>query len=179
MSQSFNRYSDENYPMATRLFTSLVVVVATLLLAGSAAAGDRLNVENSADQVIEAQGTAMKGKIYSTPTKERREINQGGTNMILITRHDKKVTWNLMSEEKMYMEMAKKALSDKTDLSAYQIEQTPLGQEMLNGQSVNKSKIIMTHSSGSKMGGFMWTTKEGIGAKNRRHHGRPRKSSEK
>ncbi len=28
-----------------------------------------------------------------------------------------------------------------------------------------KDKIIMTHSSGSKMGGFMWTTKEGIGAK--------------
>lgn len=151
--------------MATRLFTPLVVVVATLLLAGAAAAGERLNVEYSADQVIEAEDIAMKSKIYSTPTKERRETAQGGTSMTMITRHDKKVIWNLMPEEKMYMEMAMKASPDKTDLSGYQIEQTPMGQETLNGQSMNKSKIIMTHSSGSKMGGFMWTTKEGILAK--------------
>ncbi len=151
--------------MATRLFRPLMVVLATLLLAGATAAGDRPNVEYSADQVIEAGDIAMKSKVYSTPTKERRETSQGGTSMTMITRHDKKVIWNLMPEDKMYMEMAMKASSDKTDLSGYQIEQTPMGQETLNGQSMNKSKIIMTHSSGAKMGGFMWMTKEGIQAK--------------
>lgn len=142
-----------------------MVVVATLLLSGAAVAGERLNVEYSADQVIEAEDSAMKATIYCTPTKERREMSQGGTSMTMITRHDKKVIWNLMPEDKMYMEMAMKASPDKTDLSAYQIEQTPMGQEMLNGQSMNKSKIVMTYSSGSKMGGFMWTTKDGILAK--------------
>jgi hypothetical protein len=145
---------------------SLVVVGAMLLMAGTAVAGEeKLAVEYSADQVIEAEDGAMKGRVYYTPTKERREMNQSGQNMIMITRHDKKVSWTVMPEEKMYMEMAMKPSADKTDLSAYKIEQTPAGQEMLNGVNTNKSKIIMTHSSGSKMGGFMWTTKEGILAK--------------
>ena len=39
-------------------------------------------------------------------------------------------------------------------------------EQMIEAQgTAMKGKIIMTHSSGSKMGGFMWTTKEGIGAK--------------
>ena len=151
--------------MTKRLFAPLVVVVATLLPAGAALAADRPNVEYSADQVIEAEAGAMKTRIYSTPTKERREMNQGGMSMIMIVRLDKKMIWNLMPEDKMYMEMAMKESSDKTDMSAYKIEQTPLGQETLDGQSMNKSKIVMTHSSGSKMGGFMWTTKDGILAK--------------
>ena len=151
--------------MTRRLFAPLVVVVATLLQAGIAPAADRLNVEYSADQVIEAEAGAMPARVYATPTMERREMNQGGVSMIMITRHDKKVIWNLMPEDKMYMEMAMKESSDKTYMSAYKIEQTPLGQETLDGQSLNKSKIVMTHTSGSKMGGFMWTTRDGILAK--------------
>jgi Domain of unknown function (DUF4412) len=152
--------------MVTRLIMPLVVVGALLLVAGTAtAAEEKLNVEYSADQVIEAEDGAMKSRIFYTPMKERREMNQGGQNMIMITRHDKKVAWTVMPEEHMYMEMGMKPSADKTDLSAYKIEQTSVGQEMLNGVNMNKSKIIMTHSSGSKMGGFMWMTKEGIMAK--------------
>jgi hypothetical protein len=152
--------------MVTRLIMPLVVVGALLLAAGTVtAAEEKLNVEYSADQVIEAEDGAMKSRIFYTPMKERREMSQGGQNMIMITRHDKKVAWTVMPEEKMYMEMGLKPSADKTDLSAYKIEQTPVGQEMLNGVNMNKNKIIMTHSSGSKMGGFMWMTKEGIMAK--------------
>ena len=151
--------------MTNRLSVPLAFFFSTLLLANMSAAAERVNVEYSADQVIESEAAAMKSRIYSTPTKERREMSQGGASMIMITRLDKKVIWTLMPEEKMYMEMTMKSSSDKTDLSAYKIEQTPLGQETLDGQSMNKSKIIMTHSSGSKMGGFMWTTREGILAK--------------
>lgn len=152
--------------MATRMCMPIIMVGVTLLLAGTAAAvEEKLNVEYSADQTIEAEDAAMKARVYSTPMKERREMNQGGMSMIMITRHDKKVMWTVMPEEKTYMEAAMKPSADKTDLSAYKIEQTPMGQETVNGQSLNKSKIIMTHSSGSKMGGFMWTTKEGILAK--------------
>ncbi len=152
--------------MTTRLFRPLVIVVATVLLAGGAAAGDRLNVEYSADQVIETEDGIINSHINSTPTKERREMTQDGMPMILITHYDKAVTWNLMPEEKMYMEMSiKDASPESDDLSAYKIEQTPSGQETLNGQSMKKSKIVMTHSDGSKLGGFMWTTQEGILAK--------------
>ncbi|NOS81170.1 MAG: hypothetical protein HOP32_06255 [Nitrospira sp.] len=154
--------------MATRMWMPLAIVGASLLLAGTAAAvEEKLNVEYSADQVIEAEEVAMKARVFHTPTKERREMSQGGQDMIIIMRHDKKISWTVMPEEHIYMEAAMKpsADKDKTDMSAYKIEQTPVGQEMLNGVNMNKSKIIMTHSSGSKMGGFMWTTKEGIMAK--------------
>jgi len=141
------------------------MVVAVLHSVGAMAANERPTVEYSADQTIETEAAAMKGKVFSTPTKERREMSQGGANMIMITRHDKKVVWTLMPEEKMYMEMPMKESTEKTDMSAYKIEQTPLGEEKLDGQVMDKSKIVMTHSSGSKMGGFMWTTKQGILAK--------------
>ena len=152
--------------MVTRMWMPLVIAGIAFLLAGTAAAvEEKLNVEYSADQVVEAEDGAMKSRMYYTPTKERREMNQGGQSMVMIMRHDKKVTWTVMPEEKMYMEAAMKPSTDKTDMSAYKIEQTPVGQEMLNGVNMSKSKIIMTHSSGSKMGGFMWMTKEGIMAK--------------
>lgn len=41
--------------MAIRLLMPLAVVVATLSLAGPVLAGDRINIEYSADQVIESE----------------------------------------------------------------------------------------------------------------------------
>ncbi len=154
--------------MRTSLRSWLAVSAASLLLAAPSFAGPGINAEYSAEEVVETAEGVTKSKVYSTPTMERREISEGGQQMIAITRHDKKIVWNLMPEEKMYMEMpigqsAKK--EDKTDLSAYKIDQTPMGQETLNGIVMNKGKMIMTGKDGSKMGGFMWTTKEGIIAK--------------
>jgi hypothetical protein len=163
--QSTHKQSKDIHRKVNRFVAPLISVLATLLLAGAAMAGERLSVEYSANQVIESEAVAIKSTVYVTPTKERREMSQGGTNMVMISRFDKKVIWTLMPEQKMYMEMAMTSSSDKSDLSGYQIEQTPLGEEKLDGQTMNKSKIIMTHSSGSKFGGFMWTTKEGIPAK--------------
>ena len=74
--------------MTIGLLMPLVVVGATLLVAGTAAAAEeKLNIEYSADQTIEAEDSAMKTRVFHTPTKERREMNQGGQNMIIITRH--------------------------------------------------------------------------------------------
>lgn len=141
------------------------MVVAVLHSAGAMAAAERPNVEYSADQSLETEAAAMKGKVFSTPTKERREMSQDGATMIMIMRHDKKVMWTVMPEERMYLEMPMKESNEKTDMSAYKIEQTPLGEEKLDGKVMDKSKIVMTHSSGTKMAGFMWMTKEGILAK--------------
>ena len=152
--------------MLIKFLLALSVATLPLALSGPAMATDRANVEYSADQIIESEEGAMKSRIYSTPTKERREMSQGGAAMMMITRYDKNVSWTLMPEEKMYMEApGNKASQDKTDLSGYQIEQTQVGEETINGIVMNKSKIIMTGSDGTKMGGFMWMTKEGILAK--------------
>lgn len=155
--------------MRTHLCSLLAVSAISLLLADPGFAGPGINAEYSAEQVIETEDDATKTLIYSTPTMERDEINQGGQKMIIIKRHDKKLMWTVMLEEKMYMEMAINAKAsgkeDKSDLSAYKIEQTPMGQETVNGIVMNKGKMVMTGKDGSKMGGFMWTTKEGIIAK--------------
>lgn len=122
------------------------------------------NVEYSADSIIETEDGAVKGKIFIAPGKERREMTDAGSQMVNITRNDKKVVWMLMPEEKMYMEMpigAGNPSTRKEELSAYKIEQTVVGPETLNGVETTKSKIIMSDKD-SKMGGFMWSTKEGI-----------------
>lgn len=151
--------------MRTPIRTWLMVSAAGLFLAVPTFAGPGINAEYSADQTIETEDGATKMTIYSTPTMERQEFVDGGQKMINITRFDKKVIWNVMPEEKMYIEMATGSPTDKKekpDLADFKIEQTPMGQETINGVALNKGKMIMTSKDGSKMGGFMWTTKEGI-----------------
>ncbi|MBI5611641.1 MAG: DUF4412 domain-containing protein [Gammaproteobacteria bacterium] len=150
--------------MRTRLF----LVAAVLLLANNAAFSQqpqRPQVEYSADSTMETAEGSMKGRVYSTPTRERREMIQGGEKIITIQRHDKKVIWMLMPEQKMYMEMNPDQKRTQDDLSGYKIEQTTVGPETVNGVSTTKYKVIMTDSKGAKMGGFMWTTRDGIGVK--------------
>jgi len=119
-------------------------------------------VEYSADTNMETAQGAMKGHIYHAPGKERREMVQGGQTMITIQRQDKKAIWMLMPDQKMYMEMSVDQSRAPDDLTGYKIEQTTVGPETVNGVSTTKSKVIMTDAKGAKMGGFMWTTKDGI-----------------
>lgn len=145
--------------------TRLLLMAATMTMAGAAqAASPSSQAEYSADTVIETVEVSMKGRVHSTPTRERREmvIGSGGDKIITITRQDKKVIWTLMPAEKMYMETKNTESKAKDDLSGYKIEQTAVGPETVNGVSTTKSKIIMTGPKGEKMGGFMWTTKENI-----------------
>jgi hypothetical protein len=143
------------------------LLAAVLVLAGAAqAAGPaKAKVEYSADSEMETSEVSMKGHVNVTPTRERREmVADGGDKMIMIMRPDKKLVWTLMPSEKMYMEMsiAEAVSKDKTDPSQYQIEQTVVGPETVNGVATTKSKIIMTGPKGEKMGGFMWMTKDNI-----------------
>ena len=144
----------------------MLLMAAAMALAGAAQAAGPTppQVEYSADSVLETAEASMKGRVYYTPTRERREMvmGSGGEKMLMITRQDKKVAWTLMPSEKMYMETSIAQTGDKTDISQYKIEQTVVGPETINGISTTKSKIIMTGPKGEKMGGFMWTTKENI-----------------
>ena len=149
--------------MGTLLLKQLGVLFAALLLAVSASAQNQPTVEYSADSIMEHGEGTMNGKVYIAPGKERREMGAGAEKMVNITRNDKKVTWMLMAEDKMYMETKHSAAApSKDDLSAYKIEQTVVGKETMNGVETTKSKIIMTGKDGSKMGGFMWMSKENI-----------------
>jgi len=124
--------------------------------------------EYSADWTMESEMGAVKGKVYHAASKERREMGQGGENMIMIMRQDKKVVWNLMPTQHMYMEMSMEGgAGDKKqgpEVNDYDFEQTVVGEETVNGVKTTKYKIIMKPKkpNGTKMGGFMWSTKDGI-----------------
>jgi hypothetical protein len=69
-----------------------------------------------------------------------------------------------MPSEKMYMEnsLAKAAAKD---VSQWDVEETVMGEEVLNDMKVTKYKTIATSTDGKKYGGFSWRTKEGISIK--------------
>ena len=141
------------------------LIVAGLFSVAPVLAMQPSNVEYSADWSMETAESATKGKIYQAPNRERREMNNDGEKMVMIMRRDKKMVWNLMPSDSMYMEMK---MSDpkagKNDLANYDVEQTSVGPETINGVKTTKSKIIMKEKkpNGSKMGGFWWMTKEGV-----------------
>lgn len=122
-------------------------------------------VEYSADQTLETAEATMTGKVYVTPTKERREMNVSGQTMSMIIRRDKKLGWTLMPSEKMYMEMSfDQVLSQQPENpDNYKIETTAMGSETINGVATEKTKVVMTNKQdGSKMSGFWWITKDSI-----------------
>lgn len=125
-------------------------------------------VSYSADYIMETSEVAMRGKMNVMPGKERREdFIEDGETMISIRRDDLGKTWILLPSEQMYMEFNAGAPQDDTNSRApgpedYDTQMSEAGREEINGLMTNKSKVIMTGKDGSKMGGFWWTTDDGI-----------------
>lgn len=146
----------------------ILIAVMSISFGGAAFAAEapKVKVGYSADSSMETEAGAMNGHVYSMPGKERREMDQRGKKMITIMRQDKKMTWMLMPEQKMYMEMPMDSGRPQPgNTSDYKIDASVVGTETVNGIKTTKSKVVMTDSKGNKMGGFMWTTPDGIAVK--------------
>lgn len=137
---------------------------------GNAALMERPKVEYSADETMQTEEMSMQQKVFYTPTKERKEMvsssmGDGGMEMIQIYRHDNKVLWQVMPSQKMYMEHAFGKMDKRQaaqDFSQWNVEETVVGEEVMDGMKVTKYKTIATNTEGKKFGGFSWRTKEGI-----------------
>jgi len=140
----------------------LTMIVATLAALAAEATVQEPKVEYSADAYMETAEMVMQGPVHIAPGKERREYVMDGTKMVTIVRRDKQLIWSLMPDDEMYTEMRMTESKSPTDLGGYSIEQTAIGPETVNGVATNKKKIVMTSSDGTKLGGFMWVTDEGI-----------------
>ena len=92
-------------------------------------------------------------------------MTQGGQRMVTIVRQDRKVIWVLMPEDRTYLEMPLGSSPDQGDLSAWEVEMTAVGPEKVEGLETTKSKVIMKHPRGDKLGGFWWTTADGVAVK--------------
>jgi hypothetical protein len=148
--------------IVTLTITALLVTVfavGTALGAGM----PQTKVEYSADSFMESQGMTMTSKVFQAENKYRMEMKVQGTNNIVINRMDKKLTWVLIPDQKMYMENSLEEGKKKSnDINDCKIEQQQLGGEVVNGLKTTKNKIAMSCPDGLKYNGSMWVTKEGI-----------------
>ena len=148
---------------ATLVVTSLLLGIGSLAHAADPIA---LKVEYSADYTMETAEGAIRGRMNAAPGLERREDLIEGTSIVSIRRDDKKVLWMLMPSERMYMEMKLGKMDGGNGRTPspeeYKTEFTEEGREEVNGMMTTKSKVIMTGADGSKMGGFWWTTDDGL-----------------
>jgi hypothetical protein len=124
----------------------LVAVAVILFLSGSSIAA-----EFSADLILKQGGTNTTGKVYVKGDKTRQEFVQQGQKQVTIMRPDKGVTWVLMPEEKIYMEMSSQGgatydpqldqnIKDKAEIKL-------LGKETINGYICDKYQYIYRDTS--------------------------------
>jgi hypothetical protein len=158
--------------MKTRLIPTISVsVMACLLLAinDDTLALEKMKepqVEYSADVVMETENNVMNYKVYyGLGGKQRQDMSYQGNQQIMILRQDKKVSWMLMPEQKMYMETR---LEQQTkgnqvrDMSDCEVDAKASGSESINGVTAEKSRISMSCPNKVGYEGYMWVTKEGI-----------------
>lgn len=116
-----------------------------LLFSGSA-----LALEFSADTVTTHKGDGKTtGKIYYKADRFRMDM-ESPQKVSMITRMDKKVIWNIMHSEKMYMEMPfdlknKPMVEEKFE---GEIERKHVGNETVDGHPTKK--YLITYKSGTR-----------------------------
>jgi hypothetical protein len=121
----------------------------TLLLFVTLFSGMALAFEFSADTIMTTKGMTTKGKIYYKADRVRMDTKTP-EEMIVITRIDKKVIWNIMPAQKMYMEMPfnqqkKPMVEEKFE---GEIERKHVGNETIDGHPTKK--YLITYKSGNK-----------------------------
>lgn len=123
----------------------LFVLLLCVLLSGAAFA-----VEFSADTITTMKGgQTVAGKMYFKPDKFRMEMKTH-EDMIMITRTDKKVMWNIMPKQKMYLEMPLD-LKNKPKVEEKfpgEIERKQVGSETIDGHPTKK--YLITYKTNDK-----------------------------
>ncbi len=151
--------------------------VGTFVLAGLCACGlaatawpagmTQPRVEYSADQTISGEGQTFQSKIFRAREKQRMEMSAGGTGQVFITRLDKKVSWVLMPEQRMYTELSlgQAQQNAPNDLRECAMETTKAGAETVNGYATTRYNMKATCPDGTRYSGSIWATKDDIPVK--------------
>ncbi len=121
------------------------VLICVFLFSGTA-----LAVEFSADTIMTYKGGgSTNGKIYYKADKFRMDMSTPA-EMIVITRMDKKIVWNIMPAEKMYMEMPFDLKNRPKVEEKYEgeVERKEVGSETIDGHPTKK--YLITYKSGKE-----------------------------
>ncbi|OGW24079.1 MAG: hypothetical protein A2X59_06395 [Nitrospirae bacterium GWC2_42_7] len=128
--------------MKKRSTIVFALLISVLLFSASAGA-----LEFSADTVITAQGHKTQGKMYGKSDRFRMEISQP-SRMIMISRVDKMLAWNIMPDQKIYMEFPLNPQdTPKTEIKG-EIDRKQVGAETIDGHPTKK--YLITYKEGSR-----------------------------
>lgn len=131
--------------MKTRSCKPFVFLWGAVIFFTMATFGFSLAAEFSADFSVKTKGEdEVKGKILVKGNKIRQEVTEEGDTQILIIRPDKKVTWMLTPDEKIYMEVPYE--SDSQSVEPWSAEKEKgakfLGEEAVNGHPAKKFETV-------------------------------------
>lgn len=119
----------------------LGIFISSIVLSSMASAA-----EFSADLIIDNPQGKFAGKVYIKGDKIRQEILKEDMKQVVILRLDKGVTWTLMPENKMYMEISgigKKATDPEIEEKIKDMaEKKSLGKEKVNGYICEKYQYV-------------------------------------
>ncbi len=144
---------------------SLIVVALSL---PSQAAGDKFPApleEYSADVLMTIKGqqgtTNMKGKVYSTRDKERREMQVGERETVSITDRGVEKTTVLLPAQQAYMESwhAHDAMRREDPAGGWyrsDVRMTRVSEEKINGVETTKYRIYLNDPMGHISAGTLW-----------------------
>jgi hypothetical protein len=132
----------------------IATAVLILLISGTASA-----LELSADFVTSHGEMTTSGKMYITPDKIRMDMNYP-QDMSAITRMDKKVVWNVMHDQKSYIELPfvedRKPRIEKEYKG--EIERKLVGKETIDGHPTEKYLISYTNRGKTDQVYQWWAT---------------------
>jgi hypothetical protein len=131
------------------------------LLVGSRDAGAQTSIPSfSADEIRTMRKQVTSGKIYASADAVRTEGESKGKKTISIMRLDKKVVWNLMPDQKMYMELPFMGSADVASMAKdATIEKDPLGSEQVGAYHCDKYRVKTTYE-GKVYTSIEWDAKE-------------------
>jgi len=131
------------------------------LLVGSPGAGAQTSIPSfSADEIRTMRKEVTSGKIYASADAVRTEGERKGMKTISIMRLDKKVVWNLMPDQKMYMELPFMGSADVASMAKdATIEKEPLGSEQVGAYHCDKYRVKATYE-GKVYTSIEWDAKE-------------------
>jgi hypothetical protein len=147
-----------------------ITILALGIATGTAADFPSPKVAFSADMIMTlksvdgGQHYEMKGKVYSTKGKERREFSNFGHSTAIITDREKQETLTLMLNQKMYMvdQGSKDHKDPETMIRDGEMKMTQKGSEKINGQTTTKYFIQSMQEGQETFSGHAWFTKQNI-----------------
>jgi outer membrane lipoprotein-sorting protein len=136
-----------------KLFIACLLVVSACLMLSNAG----FAAEFSADTVTKASGQTMTGKVFVKGDNFRQEMDAMGRKQITIMRKDLGLTWVLMPDAHMYMEMKTSGGDLVPQRSPEEIAKTAdkkyIGEERINGYACKKYRYTFNNGQSTM---FHW-----------------------